>query len=428
MKKSNYKKTPLKTFNYIFISFLFFLIFFKFFKQSLFLDDLKVYYGAANDLLTGGSVYDKYYGVITGFYKYAPFLLLVFSALVLIPWKAMLILYPALTLFFIFLPFTSKLKSVLKNYFPSNNLIKSDKKSFFLDLSIVLSFLCYFSCLKKELLIGNINLFLIFLFVCYLQFYFNNKKFLASALLGIIVMLKPHFFPLLMIQFIFGHYLGSCISFMAIVFCFLIPLPFWGLEKTVSLTLDWFHAILQHNSALDYLNKKHTLQHFFAQFFTSSASIDPDYFVKIIILSSIFILGIISYIYRFFFKNINQDFLYFLLMTYTAALIPNIFLTDTEHFLYGIPFLSLVMYSALQCIFVKQENLKKKNQFIYCMIGICLYIYLPSILNLEIQKYKGLFYLVLLTGGFIFITKNIFICHNQSKKIQKYSQAQQVLT
>src|SRR5689334_22982077 len=123
-----YKKTPLQIFVALFILIIYTVVFVKFFTHYLSLHDLQVYYGAANDLINGGAVYDKYYGLPVGFYKYAPFLLLFFSGLLWIPWNALLLLYPAFTLLCIFAPFLFTLKRILNRSF-FNDPLKSESES-----------------------------------------------------------------------------------------------------------------------------------------------------------------------------------------------------------------------------------------------------------------------------------------------------------
>ena len=74
-------------------------------QDRLYLSDFKVYYGAARDLLqlpiTYGNytisntenIYEKYYGLSSGYYKYSPTFALLITPLSLLPWSIASSLY-----------------------------------------------------------------------------------------------------------------------------------------------------------------------------------------------------------------------------------------------------------------------------------------------------------------------------------------------
>lgn len=112
-----------------------------------------------------------------------------------------------------------------------------------------------------------------------------------------------------------------------------------------------------------------------------------------------------NYLYLFLFKNADKKFLYLVFITLTAGLIPNIFLTDNEHFLYGIPFITLSLYAVIKSILVSQKHKRKLILFLSIIFVFILLPRFPKILNFRFFEYMGLFYFVFLIFGFCFVTK-----------------------
>lgn len=371
----------------------------KFFTHRLYVHDFQVYYGAAKDFLNGGAVYDKYYGLPAGYYKYAPFLLFFFSIFTLVDWKDVFLLYPLLVLFFVFYPLLFQLKKLVILTGPDIG-ASLKQKTQLAEISVMAAIILYAQCIHRDLTIGNINLFLILLFVFYLKLSFKGSNFFGGAILGLIVMIKPHFILLLIPLFILKRYYEILTVILTALFLVLCPLPFIGLQKFIFFTNQWRSALLEHNNAQSYLNAPNTLQSLFAHLFPIYSSEHPIQFVRMVMIAVLTISILLIWIYSKYLKSLNSEFLFLLIMTFSAALIPYILLTDTEHFLYAIPFVSIGIESVLKQINGHTFSKNKMIALICSFFGLIMLSYLPKIIGFGVASYLGFFYLVLLFSLF----------------------------
>jgi hypothetical protein len=121
-----------------------------------------------------------------------------------------------------------------------------------------------------------------------------------------------------------------------LLFSILAPFLFVGISKGVLLHKEWFSAMQEHSN---YLSSAHTIQSLI-QFYLYNAT-----------HLSIFIISVvcIAYIASVFYERrksesallpasrfINDYFIF-------IAIIPNLLITDTEHFLFSIPLLLIVL-------------------------------------------------------------------------------------
>ena len=153
------------------------------------LNDFRVFYEAAQALVSNEQVYGVTFGLDTGYYKYSPFTLLFFTPFTLLPFSlASIVQFWIIVALTIYLILTLN-KLVNKYVF---NLKSNNVFLFLIVLIIILNHLI------RELHLGNTNIILMFLLTLALQFSLKNKILLASTLLAIVILTKPYFLVLVL--------------------------------------------------------------------------------------------------------------------------------------------------------------------------------------------------------------------------------------
>lgn len=294
---------------------------------SFLLNDFRVYYDASCELLSGANPYGQAYGLSSGFYKYAPVTLLFFSPATIFTFETAKILHFIVISLCSIMVFLLCL-SLARHYLPRL------KKNETLFLSLLLIFSSVH--LTRELHLGNINQILILLTLSSLSLVKNNKPRIAAIFLAVLFLLKPYF--LILILPILAYRKFGILAQTALIVTALCSLLFlfFGYETTVFLHKNWFNSMMNHSSSL-------TSEHTFTSIFRNYTGI---------VLSArwtyIFI-GIVTTIYlfsRWFYIFGRKKYTPGLFLSDTfilLALIPNMVLTDSQHFLFSIPLLALIL-------------------------------------------------------------------------------------
>lgn len=290
-------------------------------------NDFKVYYGASVDFMQTSDPYAKSYGLSSGFYKYSPATLLLFAPATLFSFEiAKSIHFLVSAIFFIWS--LHLCLAFAKRYLPGSLL----RETLFLSLLLILSAVH----LSRELHLGNINILLIFLLLASTKLMLEDKKWAAAILLSILFLLKPYFLILILVLLIwrnFGLLLSVALIMTAIS---LVPILFIGVENTLSFNLKWLHAMSEHTEGM---TSDHTLSSIVKSY---SGIVLASYWQLIFI----FIVGLtfLSFRLKYFIKlkQYSSDLIIsdaFLLM----AIIPNLVITDSQHFLFSIPLIGLIL-------------------------------------------------------------------------------------
>ena len=137
---------------------MFFLLFFasQWVNSRFWLNDFKVYYLAMKNFFNGESIYGVPFGLESGYYKYSPAALIPFGIFYFIPFKIAAIIYYSLVSFFIFFIFRNTYNIIAKLF------------KFEINLSyivLLLSFLIVINHIYRELHLGNVNAFLLLIYV-----------------------------------------------------------------------------------------------------------------------------------------------------------------------------------------------------------------------------------------------------------------------
>ena len=291
--------------------------------------DFQVYVGAANSLLNHTPVYGISFGLPSGFFKYSPFTLMCFLPSTYLTFQAasiihfILISLATLGLFQLMLYIT---QSVFKL-----SSIKNLNGMATIVLVIVLNHLV------REFHLGNVNVLMLFGLLVGMYFISMNQFVVAGFLLAFLILVKP-FFMLLLLPFAFAKQFKLLLfTAGAMVLFILVTCLFYGSTLANTLWFSWVKAMAAHNN---YLFSNHTLQSILKFWF--GLTLPLPFWVPFVMVAMVY------FFYRsitvFYFKEamgLKNSFLDgFILL----AALPNLLITDTEHFIWSFPLLFLMTY------------------------------------------------------------------------------------
>lgn len=340
---------------------------------------------------SGNSPYINPYGLGSGYFKYPPFTLYLFSPNCLLSFKVGQFIHLSFSLISLIGSFLIIWKIKDSFFYQSTNKLSIGWMYF--------AFLCIAIHLSRELHLGNVNLILLFLF-CLGLYSLLNKKELSSALfLSLMIILKPILILVIIPLIVYRKWkILIFISMFGIVFI-LFPMVHLGFNGNLTLFNEWLYALEKHNNSLTSFNSinsivnnfMHTSYIWFASYFT------------------LLILTLILFIKRQNNSHSETDLIQW--MCAFSAFVPNFFITDTEHFLLSFPLIVLLL--------VRIVNKRKPLYWMLFLIGMIMYSFNSNdLLGSKFSTFvfdNGL----LGIGNLVFIT--LFILTNQSKKLQAHS-------
>ena len=357
MKKwQNYLLRPI-ILNYFIVFFAAVLIIF-YLQGRLYLSDFKVYFGAARDLWLypieyphfglgteqTGFVYDKPYGLSSGYYKYSPLFLLIITPLALLPWVTASVIY--FIIHSIAITF-----AVFLSYRFTVSLFFTEKEGYRPNISLFLLVLISGQNLYREIWLGNINIFLLLGIFGFLYLYLKDRVKLASFCLAMAIVLKPHFIVFLPFLFLWQKWRYLMMTTAFISLNVLLPFCFVGIGKGTSLTKGWLTAMSEHASRSGLIENSNTLYHFLYRWF----DLDKDHFNYAFALLAVcgvvyllFVFALQRRLLRFTMNDQKPDYekKYFAFSGLVLlAVIPNITNTDFEHFLFSMPLIIWLLFS-----------------------------------------------------------------------------------
>jgi len=300
-------------------------------NHRFWLNDFKVYYSAAKAFLNGEKIYGVPFGLDTGYYKYSPFVLLLFTPDCLLPYNVAAIFH------FVVIAASAIACIILANKIISTYVFraKSEKENLLMSAAL----LCIAVHIIRELHLGNVNIIILLLLTCSLWFMLEQKYAPSGIFLGIAVLLKPYFLILLVPVVVFRKW-KTVLSFVfTLIVSEIICTLAFGYTRNIALHREWFDAAYAHGT---YLQSNHTFQ-----------SLIKNYF-NIQIIASTVITGFAAVLFTVLLiiilsrrKNKNDDSLvnrnlvsgYFC----SIAVVPNLVITDTEHFLLSLPLIMMLI-------------------------------------------------------------------------------------
>lgn len=305
------------------------------------LNDFRVYYGAAQALLNGEPLYGVAHGLGTGFFKYAPAAALLFVPVSLLPYKAAASLHFALVIA-AFIGSALAIDRLLRqNLFPGRPAAYAP---------LFLTALAAGAHLHRELHLGNVNAMLLWLLMAGLERLLSGRHRSAGALLGLAVALKPHFVVLLPWLLLRRRWSALAMALTLLVAAVALPTALLGPSASLQLHGEWLAEMARHNASLIHTGG------------TEHENVNTIYsFLHRAVLQRIWgaplaweapaILAAIALAFGLLMlrhlrleapggeRSRNMAFEALLLI----ALVPNITLTDTEHFLFAMPLVAYLI-------------------------------------------------------------------------------------
>lgn len=337
-------------------------------------NDFRVYYEATQDFFAGNSPYEHNYGLDTGYFKYPPFTLYLFSFYSIFPyWIGQLLHTLVLTSCLIFsLP---ALNNFIQSNFPRTSKYKQG--------IVFLVFFCIAIHLTRELHLGNINLLLLGLFTAGMINCNRKSPFYSSFFWSFMVILKPTMILTFIPLMFFNKW--KIILYMSIAGCifFIFPMVHVGFDQNLILWSDWFKSISAHG---DYITSENSLNYLSNFYLGTNSNWLPSITVLLILIS-------LMLFDRFKNPNFNQNLILWIVVF--TAFMPNFFVTDTEHFLLTAPLLI--------CLF--HFSFIRKNKWIWALNILAILLFSFHSNDLLGKKIAAIFgsYGFLGIGNIIFI-------------------------
>lgn len=292
------------------------------------LNDFKVMYGAADALVNDAPVYGVSFGLSTGFYKYSPFTLLGFIPFTWLP-------YGMAAIFDFWINAGVIMAVILLSFRLINTYVFPIRKPKAIHLFLVIP--AALDHLVRELHLGNTNMILTLLILLSLTAYLEKRYWLGAIFLAIVVLTKPYFMLLILPLLLVKAYQALAYFFLSLTACVAISFVLIGFSKSLTLYANWFKAMLAHS---DYLTSSHTLSALASTYFNIQIPISWG----IPILCSLAALLFLLFYYR---KNDNlptsNNTALLLYSFILIALVPSLLITDTEHFLFSLPLVIILI-------------------------------------------------------------------------------------
>jgi len=370
------------------------------------LRDFEVYFTASKHFFAGEQVYGRYYGLTSGFYKYSPFALFVFLPFTFFTLKIAIVLYFILLSFLIVYGFHFLLKFI-KSYLNLNSIPDTKNTILFISSFVMLVHL------QRELELGNVNWILMLCLTVSLKLLLDKKHISAGIIISLCILLKPHFIIILPLLFLHKKWKTLFVVFISLVSGFLFPILIVGFNQNLVLHTEWINTMASHNSTQNLVEGYTTIQAIIYHLFLSHFLINVGSIYNLIVIGFVAV-GILG-LFLFHFqkeksrnlemgKNLTIEF--FILI----ALVPNLTLTDTEHFLYSAPLIIFL---------VPQLFLISKYRIMFWFICTSLFFYGGNWHDLWGHQLFILFSKLGLLGiGNLMIIVASIIVYNQNKLFQ----------
>ena len=293
--------------------------------------DFRVYYDAANALLSGKTLYGKAFGVSSGFYKYSPFACIPFIPLALLPYAIASVLYYLLiTATIVF--FSLRLADyVCQKLGTASSIVLP-----------IMGGLFMIDHLERELHLGNINLFLLVLLFEAYRALQSKQSAKGGIVYGLVLLFKPHFLLLLPYLLWKRQFKATWITLACVTIGILLPSIGLGWSKNMQLIHQWATAMGDHNGALQL--SPNTVYGLINRIFLNSKA--GTWLI-------LMILGLVSLAFgAFILRNDARsgqrwsDEIRFTEFFLLVGMVPNLVHTDTEHFMWVWPLLMLAIQTA----------------------------------------------------------------------------------
>jgi hypothetical protein len=217
--------------------FLFFFLLYQYFVKKD-MTDFGVCYQGGKRIVKGEMLYQSSDGHLQ--YKYSPVSAVFFSILTLFPYEAAKLLWYFLELYLLFLCF-----SISYEILPFKHRNKG--------LVLILSFIVLLKFIGREIELGQVNIFMIFLLIMMVKSFLEKKDVQAGLLWGLSLFFKPYalvFFP----YFLLKKRIKPALSGLGtVVLGFILPVFFYGFKQYALVLKEWQRTLsLSTSSLLDH--------------------------------------------------------------------------------------------------------------------------------------------------------------------------------
>lgn len=327
----NYQKNK---FIYGFIFCLFSLIvFLEIINHRFEMNDFKVYYLAAKAFFNNEPIYGVQFGLASGYYKYSPVFIIFFSPYLLFSYKIACIVHVIILAFSTIITFIST-----KNIIQKTTTLGKDQNKY-LQIFVILIIINH---LFREIHLGNLNMIIVMLFSLGIQQILNGKYRIPGFLIALAIFIKPYLI-IVVIPFLFHKKIKFLLSLCFwLCILFIAPIGFFGLNKFVFINKSWIHEIFQHGN---YLYSNHTFTSLIRKYVTQNLN-NQSHLYFLLALMIIYTIIYFTLLKKYsVISEKNKNYSLVLSCFIILALIPNILITDTEHFLYTTPIILFSIYN-----------------------------------------------------------------------------------
>jgi hypothetical protein len=300
-------------------------------------NDLFVYVNASLDYFAGNTPYEKAYGLTSGLFKYPP-------TSIYFLWPMKMAGYFTIQLIHVLLSLLSFLivMFVLHENLKASMINTKEKNYAWL---LWLSFVFVAIHLVREFHMGNINLQLLALFALGWNALKTDRNNQTTILFSIVILFKP-FMLLLIFPLFRSHWkVIMRMAFIGLLF-FLFPLVFNGISNGMNLWSEWFVAVLRHGDYQVNHDSLSSLMTFYTGF--------KNEWLPALIFGSMVLLVLFLDLFKTHRIAISDW------MCVLLALTPNLFKTDTQHFMFTLPLFFLLIESLL----------KRRNTILWIFFGL----------------------------------------------------------
>jgi hypothetical protein len=306
-------------------------------NQRFQMSDLRVYHEALLWWIDGQSPYGRSFGLSSGFYKYSLTAALFFTPLTWLSWGTAKVLY--------YLAIAGSIMYFLPK------MVEKTRKLFFFQprrtvMVIVISLIFIGGHFSRELLLGNINWFLLLLVVLVFALMENKLSYLAGAFFAIALIFKPHFVLLLPWMVLRGEWKALISTFVTVGLLLILPAVGIGWEANQHMLGEWLMSMQAHNVRLE---ESPNTMYAWLNAWTHYMGM-PGWAAVVMVLMFIgplFALFMLKHQIKEKALPLAKGHRY---LEYfgLVGLIPNFVHTDTEHFLWSVPMLFILVWYLVQ--------------------------------------------------------------------------------
>jgi hypothetical protein len=330
------------------------------------MSDFKVYYLAGKAFFNGNPIYGLNFGLDSGYYKYSPAFILLFSPYLLFGYKTACIIHGFM------LSFATIIAIVTAKNILQKTIFFQEIKHKYLLLFVILVIVNH---LFREIHLGNVNMFIVMLLCLGIQKTLEEKHLLSGLFIALAIFIKPYLI-VLALPLLFHKKMKTIWSLSIWSgLLFILPIVFLGFNAFIELNKQWIHEIFQHGG---YSYSNHTFTSLVRKYITLRVNDHSHlYFLISVIFSYVIIYFVSLKKYSAVSEKNNNKTLVFSYLV-LLALLPNILITDTEHFLYSTP---IILFS----IYYLYVNNNLKYTIVFIMFSILYGINSTDILGRDLS-------------------------------------------